>query len=108
MPPPVTPPEAESMRTLSVTGPDISPPHVPLLSLQSMAGSVAVVVTDPPAASMRTMSENGVPTGGPDWNEMLTTLLAVPGTVQVSTSWLGVHPDHVFTLHPAAGWSLSV
>src|SRR6266568_451366 len=74
---------------VSVTGPVIAALHVPLLSLQLMPPPV----TAPDAASMRTLSEKGVPTGGPAWKEMLTAMLAPYGTAHVNRSGLGVQPD---------------
>ena len=52
---------------------------------------------------MRMMSENGVPAGGPDWNVMATAVLPVGATAHVARSALGVQPDQLFTLNPAAG-----
>src|SRR6266568_246520 len=67
---------------VSVTGPVISAPQIPLLLVQSMPPPV----TPPEAESMRTLSANGVPTGGPAWKEMLTAMLAPYGTLHVRRS----------------------
>ena len=79
---------------VSVTGPVIAALQVPPLSLQSMPPPVTV----PDATSMRTMSVWAGGVGGPAWKVMLTAVLAVPGTVHVSWSSLGVQPDQLATL----------